>query len=107
MYIITSVFVLYSTNLLLRHYHDTSYVPHLLAFKYEVGDFMILKDHIDWNAMTGRNPLLGPNDDYWGPRFVAMNDAYDRHLQTIGLEVGKELKAKCLKYFFEQIVDCR
>ena len=52
---------------------------------------MVLKDHIDWNAMTGRNPLVGPNDDYWGPRFVAMNDAYDRHLQQVGLEVGKEL----------------
>ena len=52
---------------------------------------MILKDHIDWNAMTGRNPLVGPNDDYWGPRFVAMHDAYDRNLQKVGLEVGKEL----------------
>ena len=68
---------------------------------------MILKDHIDWNAMTGRNPLVGPNDDYWGPRFVAMNDAYDRHLQKIGLEVGEALKEECLLWqWTETILFC-
>ena len=47
---------------------------------------MILKDHIDLNALTGRNPLVGLNDPEWGPRFVPMHDAYDRSLQKLGLE---------------------
>ena len=47
---------------------------------------MVLKDHVDWNAMTGRNPLMGQNDERFGPRFVAMHDAYDRDLRNIGLE---------------------
>ena len=47
---------------------------------------MILKDHIDLNALTGRNPLVGLNDPEWGPRFVPMHDAYDRSLQNLGLE---------------------
>ena len=46
---------------------------------------MILKDHIDLNALTGSNPLIGINDDQWGPRFQPMHDAYDNELQQIGL----------------------
>ena len=47
---------------------------------------MILKDHLDLNALTGRNPLVGLNDPKWWPRFVPMHDAYDRSLQKLGLE---------------------
>jgi len=65
-----------------------------LNTEFKIGDFMILKDHIDLNALTGRNPLVGLNDPEWGPRFVPMHDAYDRSLQTLGLEVAKELNEK-------------
>jgi purine-nucleoside phosphorylase len=43
------------------------------------GDFMIVKDHI--NAM-GANPLLGPHDPLWGPRFVDQTAVYVPALQT-------------------------
>ena len=56
------------------------------VFQFKIGDFMILKDHFDLNALTGRNPLVGLNDPEWGPRFVPMHDAYDRALQKLGLE---------------------
>ena len=47
---------------------------------------MILRDHIDLNALIGRNPLVGPNDDQWGPRFPPMHDAYDSSLIDIGMQ---------------------
>lgn len=41
---------------------------------FKIGDLMIIKDHI--NMMP--NPLIGPNDDLFGPRFPDMTRAYDR-----------------------------
>ena len=34
---------------------------------------MLIKDHINF---SGTNPLIGPNDDRYGPRFPGMTDAY-------------------------------
>jgi xanthosine phosphorylase len=41
------------------------------------GGLMLITDHI--NGM-GCNPLVGPNDDEFGPRFPAMTGAYDAEL---------------------------
>ena len=41
------------------------------------GDLMVIKDHIN---LTGENPLVGANIDYWGPRFPDMTSAYDLSL---------------------------
>jgi len=42
------------------------------------GSLMMLSDHIN---MTGTNPLIGTNDERFGPRFPDMTMAYDRALR--------------------------
>lgn len=44
---------------------------------YEVGDLMLIRDHI--NLLS--NPLIGPNMDDFGTRFPDMTCAYDLELQ--------------------------
>jgi xanthosine phosphorylase len=40
------------------------------------GDIAMVKDHINFQI---QNPLIGPNDERIGPRFVAMDNAYDQN----------------------------
>ena len=44
------------------------------------GDLMMVTDHINFHP---GNPLVGPNDESIGPRFFAMDNAYDSGLQEI------------------------
>jgi purine-nucleoside phosphorylase len=50
---------------------------------YLPGDLMIITDHISLLAMTGPNPLRGPNLDEFGERFPDMSQAYDKHLMEL------------------------
>lgn len=54
------------------------------------GDLMAIADHIGLPIMTGLNPLLGPNDERFGPRFPAMTTAYDAHLRQLASDVADE-----------------
>lgn len=51
---------------------------------YEIGDLMVLKDHI--NLIP--NPLIGLNNDELGPRFPDMSDPYDDVLINNALKIG-------------------
>jgi purine-nucleoside phosphorylase len=57
---------------------------------YRAGDLMLIRDHIGLIAMAGGNPLWGPNDESLGPRFPALNKAYDPALRRLALKVAAE-----------------
>ena len=57
---------------------------------YRIGDLMLFEDHISLPAMAGLNPLVGPNDDALGERFVGLALAYDFRLRQRALEVARE-----------------
>lgn len=58
---------------------------------YNVGDIMIVKDHINIMGFAGNNPLQGPNDPRFGLRFPAMNKAYDRDLIKTARDIFKDM----------------
>ena len=64
---------------------------------YKVGDLVIIKDHI--NMLP--NPLIGPNLDEFGPRFLDMTCAYDIELQNLAATImlDMDLKVKRGVYF--------
>jgi purine-nucleoside phosphorylase len=54
---------------------------------FKIGEIMILNDHI--NLFPG-NPLIGSNNDDFGPRFPDMSDAYDKDMIETAQRVAKE-----------------
>ena len=56
------------------------------AFK--PGTLMLIDDHIN---MLGSNPLVGANEERFGPRFPDMTEVYSRRLRTIAVEAAAEL----------------
>ena len=44
------------------------------------GALMVIDDHIN---LLGTSPLIGPNDDRFGPRFPDMTEVYSRRLRDI------------------------
>ena len=58
--------------------------------RYNVGDLMLLEDHINLPGMTGANPLMGPNDETLGLRFLGMAQTYDRHLRERALNLARD-----------------
>ncbi|XP_073328913.1 purine nucleoside phosphorylase 6 [Pagrus major] len=57
---------------------------------YDVGDIMLIKDHINMPGFAGQNPLCGHNDDRFGVRFPCMSDAYDRDLRALAKQTAVE-----------------
>jgi purine-nucleoside phosphorylase len=52
------------------------------------GLLVVLSDHIN---LQGANPLSGPNDETFGPRFPDMSTAYDKQFRKIAQEQGSVL----------------
>ncbi len=49
------------------------------------GALMVIDDHIN---LLGGNPLVGPNDDRFGPRFPDMTEVYSSRLRRIADQAG-------------------
>lgn len=56
---------------------------------YGQGALVIIRDHIN---LQGANPLSGPNDERFGPRFPDMTEAYSKRIREITREEAKRLK---------------
>ncbi|GAA35172.2 purine nucleoside phosphorylase, partial [Clonorchis sinensis] len=62
-----------------------------LSKNLEVGDFVILTDHISLAGLTTDNVLVGPNDEHFGPRFPDIADAYCPQLRRLMQAVAGDL----------------
>jgi purine-nucleoside phosphorylase len=56
------------------------------AFK--AGALMVIDDHIN---LSGANPLVGPNDDRFGPRFPDMSEVYSKRVRGIADDAARKL----------------
>src|SRR6185436_10155873 len=52
------------------------------------GSLMVINDHLN---LMGVNPLRGPNDERFGPRFPDMSEVYSRELQEQVVEEARDL----------------
>ena len=59
-----------------------------INLSYSEGALVALRDHIN---LQGANPLIGPNDDRFGPRFPDMTHAYDPEFRRFVADAGRQL----------------
>lgn len=55
---------------------------------YSPGELMLIADHVNF---MGTNPLIGPNDEYFGTRFPDMAHAYPEELREVVRNVVAEI----------------
>jgi purine-nucleoside phosphorylase len=53
------------------------------------GQLVLIADHINF---TGRNPLVGPNDERLGPRFFDMSEAYSMRLRELARKAAHDMR---------------
>ena len=60
-----------------------------LNTEFSPGSLMVISDHIN---LMGVNPLIGPNDERFGPRFPDLTSTYDPVLQNIVIEEAEAIE---------------
>ena len=59
-----------------------------INLNFKPGTLMLMDDHIN---LLGSNPLVGPNEDRFGPRFPDMTEVYSRRLRDIAVEAAADV----------------
>jgi len=57
-----------------------------INLNFKPGTLMVIDDHIN---LMGTNPLVGANDDRFGPRFPDMTEAYSKRLRQVADEAAR------------------
>jgi purine-nucleoside phosphorylase len=57
-----------------------------INLSFEQGALMLMTDHIN---LMGTNPLVGGNEDRFGPRFPDMTEVYSARLRAIALDAAR------------------
>lgn len=65
------------------------------------GQLVLIKDHINFHPTS---PLVGLNEDEFGPRFFPMDDAYDPKLRLKFHEAAKKLKIELSEGVYISVV---
>ncbi|KAJ2845953.1 hypothetical protein IWW36_004572 [Coemansia brasiliensis] len=61
-----------------------------VAPELDLGDIIVVKDHISLPALAGLNPLIGPNFAQLGPRLPSLYNAYTFNLRKLAFKVFYE-----------------
>lgn len=59
-----------------------------INLEYKQGTLVVISDHIN---LQGQNPLVGPNDERFGPRFPDMTQAYWKPYRELALRAARKL----------------
>lgn len=59
-----------------------------INMKFGQGALVVINDHIN---LQGANPLTGPNEDRFGPRFPDLSDAYNKAYRRIAFDEARHL----------------
>jgi len=59
-----------------------------INLSFSQGGLVVIRDHFGLHAI---NPLIGPNDDRFGPRFPDMSEAYCKSYRAFALAEGRKL----------------
>ena len=65
------------------------------------GSLMIFADHLNFQ---GLNPLAGPCDERWGPRFLDMTRAYDAALRQQAVRAARTLRLRCWEGIYAAVL---
>lgn len=59
-----------------------------INLQYGQGSLVVIRDHIN---LLGQNPLVGMEDERFGPRFIDMTEAYSKAYRKTALDTAKQL----------------